>query len=100
VRGCAADPGCSSVVGLYWLRQRPESRFGLLLIAFGFVGAVYTVQSSGNHVLFGAGVVWEIAIYLRRRAGARGTGQGVRGRRRTSCEPDVPSETGYGPVTP
>jgi hypothetical protein len=51
-------------VGLYWLRVRPESRFGWLLIGFGFVGMVYIVQSSSNHVLFGAGVVWEIAIYL------------------------------------
>ena len=51
-------------VGLYWRRVRPESRFGWLLIAFGFVGAVYTIQSSSNEVLFGAGVVWEIVIYL------------------------------------
>jgi hypothetical protein len=51
-------------VGLYWLRQRPESRFGPLLIGFGLVGAVYTVQSSSNELLFGAGVLWEIAIYL------------------------------------
>jgi hypothetical protein len=33
-------------VGLYWLRQRPESRFGPLLIGFGAVGAVYILQSS------------------------------------------------------
>lgn len=51
-------------VGLYWRRVRPESRFGWLLIAFGFVGAVYTMQSSSNQLLFSAGVVWEIVIYL------------------------------------
>jgi signal transduction histidine kinase len=51
-------------VGLYWLRQRPESRFGPLLIGFGFVGAVYITQSSSHHLLFGAGVLWEIVIHL------------------------------------
>jgi hypothetical protein len=29
------------LVGLYWLRVRPRSRFGPLLIAYGFVMAVY-----------------------------------------------------------
>jgi signal transduction histidine kinase len=51
-------------VGLYWLRRRPESRFGPLLIVFGFVCAVYILQSSSDDQLFAAGVVWEAAIYL------------------------------------
>jgi signal transduction histidine kinase len=51
-------------VGLYWVRRRPQSRFGPLLIVFGFVGAVYVLQSSGNSWLFGIGLVWENVIYL------------------------------------
>src|SRR4051812_8077272 len=51
-------------VGLYWLRRRPQSRFGPMLIAFGFVGGVYVLQSSGNSWLFGIGLVWENVIYL------------------------------------
>ena len=51
-------------VGLYWVHQRPQSRFGPMLIAFGFVGAVYVLQSSGNSWLFGIGLVWEHVIYL------------------------------------
>ena len=51
-------------VGLYWWRVRPESRFGPLLIAFGFVAAVYIVQSLASPWLFGAGVFWEAVIYL------------------------------------
>src|SRR5215213_11284481 len=35
-------------VGLYWVRRRPHSRFGPMLIAFGFVGAVYILQSSAK----------------------------------------------------
>jgi signal transduction histidine kinase len=51
-------------VGLYWVRRRPHSRFGPMLIVFGFIGAVYVLQSSSNSWLFGIGVVWENVIYL------------------------------------
>jgi hypothetical protein len=51
-------------VGLYWLRQRPKSRFGPLLIGFGAVGAVYILQSSSNPWLFGTALHWESVIYL------------------------------------
>jgi hypothetical protein len=51
-------------VGLYWLRQRPESRFRPLLIGFGAVGAVYILQSSSNPWLFGTALHWESVIYL------------------------------------
>ncbi|HET6548106.1 MAG TPA: histidine kinase [Solirubrobacter sp.] len=53
-----------ALTGLYWLHRRPESRFGWLLIGFGFVGGVYVLQSSSNPWLFGAGLVWENVIYL------------------------------------
>ena len=53
------------LVGLYWLRGRPESRFGPLLIATGFIaGAPYILQSSSDPVLFATGVLWEGPIYL------------------------------------
>jgi hypothetical protein len=51
-------------VGLYWVRRRPHSRFGPLLIVLGFVGAVYVLHSSGNSWLFGIGLVWESPIFL------------------------------------
>jgi signal transduction histidine kinase len=51
-------------VGLYWLRRRPQSRFGPLLIVLGFFGAVYVLQSSGNSWLFGIGLEMENLIYL------------------------------------
>jgi hypothetical protein len=51
-------------VGLYWVRRRPQSRFGPLLIVLGFVGAVYVLQSSGNSWLFGIGLEMENLIYL------------------------------------
>ena len=53
------------LVGLYWLRARPESRFGPLLIATGLIaGAPYILQSSSDPVLFATGVLWEGPIYL------------------------------------
>ncbi len=52
------------LVGLYWLRIRPTSRFGWLLIAFGLLCAVYIAQSASSPRLFGIGLVWESVIYL------------------------------------
>ena len=44
------------LVGLYWIRRRPASRFGPLLIAVGLVGgAPYVLQSSSEPVLFATG---------------------------------------------
>jgi signal transduction histidine kinase len=51
-------------VGLYWHRRRPHSRFGPILIAVGFVGALYALQSSGNKWVFSAGLLWEDAVGL------------------------------------
>lgn len=51
-------------IGLYWLRRRPQSRFGPILIAFGFVGGVYVLHSSSDPWLFGIGLVWENVIGL------------------------------------
>jgi signal transduction histidine kinase len=51
-------------IGLYWVRRRPQSRFGPILIAFGFVGAVYVLQSASNPWLFGAGLLWENVVGL------------------------------------
>jgi signal transduction histidine kinase len=52
------------LVGLYWLHVRPASRFGWLLIAFGFLCAGYITQSASNAYLFGTGLAWESLIYL------------------------------------
>jgi signal transduction histidine kinase len=51
-------------IGLYWVRRRPDSRFGPILIAFGFVGALYVLQSASNPWLFGAGLLWENVVGL------------------------------------
>ncbi len=52
------------LIGLYWLRVRPGNRFGWLLIAFGFICAVYITQSLTTPWLFGVGLIWESVIYL------------------------------------
>ncbi|MEP6954025.1 MAG: histidine kinase [Solirubrobacteraceae bacterium] len=53
------------LVGLYWLRRRPESRFGPLLVVTGLVVcAPYVLQSTSDPVLFATGVLWEGLIYL------------------------------------
>src|SRR3954453_14849318 len=50
------------LAGLYWYRRRPRSRFGPLLIGFGFLGALYILQSSSNSWLFTIGLLAESAI--------------------------------------
>ena len=50
------------LVGVYWLRMRPASRLGLLLIAYGLVAAGYIMQSSSDTLLFPLGLIWEIPI--------------------------------------
>jgi signal transduction histidine kinase len=52
------------LVGLYWRRVRPASRFGWLLIAYGFLCAGYITQSFDNSWLFGIGLDWESLIFL------------------------------------
>jgi signal transduction histidine kinase len=53
------------VVGVYWRRRRPQSRFGPMLIALGFVHVPYILQSSSNPTLFTIAGYWgEIVIYL------------------------------------
>src|SRR5829696_3711957 len=52
-------------VGLYWIRRRPASRFGPLLIATGLVGgAPFILQSSSEPLLFATGTLWEGVIYI------------------------------------
>jgi signal transduction histidine kinase len=50
------------LVGLYWYRRRPQSRFGPMLIGFGFLGALYILQSASNPWLFSIGLLAENAI--------------------------------------
>jgi signal transduction histidine kinase len=51
-------------IGLYWLRRRPLSRFGPMLIGFGFIGALYILQSASNSWLFSIGLLAETVIGL------------------------------------
>ena len=44
------------LVGLYWLRRRPASRFGRLLIGVGFLSVPYILQSSAAPWAFSLGV--------------------------------------------
>ena len=50
--------------GLYWLRRRPRSRFGPLLIAVGFLSVPYILQSSAAPWAFTLGVLWEGPIVV------------------------------------
>jgi signal transduction histidine kinase len=52
------------LAGLYWHRRRPQSRFGPMLIGFGFIGALYILQSASNSWLFSIGLLAETAIGL------------------------------------
>jgi signal transduction histidine kinase len=52
------------LAGLYWYRRRPQSRFGPMLIAFGFLGSLYVLQSASNSWLFSIGLLAETAIGL------------------------------------
>jgi signal transduction histidine kinase len=52
------------VAGLYWYRRRPQSRFGPMLIGFGFIGALYVFQSAGNSWLFSIGLLAETVLGL------------------------------------
>jgi signal transduction histidine kinase len=52
------------LAGLYWCRRRPRSRFGPMLIGFGFIGALYIFQSASNSWLFSIGLLAETVIGL------------------------------------
>jgi signal transduction histidine kinase len=52
------------LAGLYWYRRRPQSRFGPMLIGFGFIGALYILQSASNSWLFSLGLLAETVIGL------------------------------------
>jgi signal transduction histidine kinase len=52
------------LAGLYWYRRRPESRFGPMLIGFGFIGGLYILQSASNSWLFSLGLLAETVIGL------------------------------------
>ena len=47
------------LTGLYWMRKRPQSPFGPMLICWGLVGALYILQSSSDSWLFSIGLFWE-----------------------------------------
>jgi signal transduction histidine kinase len=52
------------LVGLYWLRVRPESRFGWLLIVLGLLGVPYILESTTDPTLFLIGVVAEDPLFV------------------------------------
>jgi len=56
------------LTGLYWMRKRPQSRFGPMLICWGLVGALYILQSSSESWLFSIGLfsekVFGLATYV------------------------------------
>jgi signal transduction histidine kinase len=52
------------LVGIYWRRRRPHSRFGPMVIGLGLICIPYILQSSPRPALFGLGVAWKLVIYL------------------------------------
>jgi signal transduction histidine kinase len=50
------------LVGLYWWLRRPASRFGPLLVGFGGLAWVYSLQSSDVPLLFDLGVLVEAPL--------------------------------------
>ena len=79
------------LTGVYWIRRRPQSPFGPMLIGWGVVGALYILQSSSDSWLFSIGLFWEkvfgLATYVLILAFPRGAWTG----RRSSCWPSVSS---------
>jgi signal transduction histidine kinase len=57
------------VIGLYWWKRRPVSRFGPLLVAFGLLTWVVSWQGASSPLAFDIGVLaegpfWLLTIYL------------------------------------
>jgi signal transduction histidine kinase len=52
------------LIGLYWLRRRPASRFGWVLIGVGLLSIPYILQSFAEPWAFSLGVVWEGVIFV------------------------------------
>jgi signal transduction histidine kinase len=50
------------LIGLYWWRRRPASRFGPLLVAFGIVAWVVSWQSSNWPLVFDLGVLGDAPL--------------------------------------
>jgi signal transduction histidine kinase len=50
--------------GIYWLRRRPASRFGQVLIIVGFLSVPYILQSFAAPWAFSVGVLWEGPVFL------------------------------------
>ena len=53
-----------ALTGVYWMRRRPRSRFGPMLIAWGLLGALFILQSSSDDWLFTIGLLWEKLVGL------------------------------------
>jgi len=48
-----------ALTGVYWIRRRPQSPLGPMLIGWGLVGVLYILQSSSDSWLFTIGLFWE-----------------------------------------
>src|SRR3954469_3522878 len=48
-----------ALTGFYWIRRRPQSPYGPMLIGWALVGALYILQSSSENWLFSIGLFWE-----------------------------------------
>src|SRR3954452_9151095 len=48
-----------ALTGVYWLRRRPQSPFGPMLIVWAVVGVLYILQSFSDGWLFTMGLFWE-----------------------------------------
>jgi signal transduction histidine kinase len=52
------------LVGSYWVRVRPKSRFGRLLIVVGLLNSGYIAESIATSAVFTVGLYWEAVIYF------------------------------------
>ena len=78
----AVEVWSSVAIGLYYWSNRPTSRLGNLLVAFGFSNAAIGLQGSSNPLISNIGVlaevpvliliVWLILVYQRPRLGGSG----------------------------
>lgn len=55
---------CFAGAGILWLRQRPESSIGVMLLALGGVASVQSFQGSSSPLAFSIGVLADVVLAL------------------------------------
>jgi signal transduction histidine kinase len=52
------------LVGLYWWKRRPQSRFGPVLAGYGLLAALVALQGASGSVAYSLGVLWGGPLFV------------------------------------